>query len=1247
MTSSNSVGVSTYTIKGHFNPNEIEETSNPYPRPLFLVPLPPLASQHASPTNDKVDMLAYGGDDGWVHLLNSDNGESRVIRNFANDGEVRALAVSPDGLRIAVGFEDGCTKIFSYDDHTSNDDEDEAHHPFTTHKVGSEENDNGFSQASSAASIEDHPEDLTNKKGVFDGPRMDACIRQLAFDPRSRAGEYHLAVASESGNKPVVVADVTDGSTCQKLYLEKSKDEFDGSGVRSVAYSVLPSTAGGEGNVLLASLGMNPGKLVTWDVTSTSDPSLLWDVCCNDYNSYAANDAGEMGGDSGDKGCRVVWDRMKDAKSGEENMAALFLPGKNHIQYRMCPLSKSKDGRREVLDTSEYEEYFTGPPKFIEEVDGNGHKDTIVAVAVSPNGDSSSNKRMVTGGRDGKLLLWEVLLDEKTGVATEIALERRANTIGIPPITSIEWYKEEDVHVAFADGTVVTVPVDAAGKSKVGKNAKALEASQELDELSEDEMSELATQPVDKDDDAEEAPRNKKVAFNEDSDDDDFLKEDVQPTSSSKASKEKAAEEKNVSNKKDASKFIDDEADDGDDDNEIEYDDFVETPSKANANDNHEQTAAGDNIDDNPEDDADDMFDSHNDPIDTDYPTSNNDPDDTDNYAPSIPLQPAFAPSSTPLTEPRRILCWNHVGVVTLREDTASAGNHLVDIAFHETAGLVGGRRPVTFTDNTGFIVGTLGEEGGMFASDLMEEDEDELEDEDEFEGLGVMSEAARKAVRRSKKRKSSGGAKGSSIYFHRFETFGRNTDKDWVVGLPDGERALGCATGTGWGAVITGRRFLRLFTISGIQGPVLWIPGTPVTVVGRDRFCAVFYHTSPSAMSDRTQLLGYTIFDGLTGATVASGQVSALSAGSSLNWAGFSDKCALSIMDSDGMLSMLARYPGTNSSSNNGNWMPMLDTVGLKKTMNDNYWPVEVHGGKLICVLLRGGREYPDAGRRPVTTTLNLRIPLATGLTVKSGPLEEGSVRAIFALNQEKVLDDYLVSTGDANEDEIEEEYNQKCNAVDKCTLKLFSSIVQAGKVERGYDLVQRLHSEKAMDLAIQMAERVGHRKLCDRIEDLKQTRYPPMEEEEEVFDDAASFDSGMRSVRSERSNGSFYEEEKPVIATRQQRLEMSQRISPEVSGALHTPRQQTRRSRDNEELEGEYSTDEESPPRESLKRKFENDVPASKRRINPFAKKMMESPAKGIMKVASSPTKLSLSRASTFSAKSRQKQRSGKQIV
>ena len=93
-------------------------------------------------------------------------------------------------------------------------------------------------------------------------------------------------------------------------------------------------------------------------------------------------------------------------------------------------------------------------------------------------------------------------------------------------------------------------------------------------------------------------------------------------------------------------------------------------------------------------------------------------------------------------------------------------GNNLVYIVFHETAGLAaGGRRPVTFTDNLGFIVGTLCEEGGMFATDLAEDDDEyyDGEDDDDFAGLGVMSAIARKAMRRSRKakRKAGGGGAG------------------------------------------------------------------------------------------------------------------------------------------------------------------------------------------------------------------------------------------------------------------------------------------------------------------------------------------------------------------------------------------------------------------------------------------------------------------------------------------------------
>ena len=287
---------------------------------------------------------------------------------------------------------------------------------------------------------------------------------------------------------------------------------------------------------------------------------------------------------------------------------------------------------------------------------------------------------------------------------------------------------------------------------------------------------------------------------------------------------------------------------------------------------------------------------------------------------------------------------------------------------------------------------------------------------------------------------------------------------------------------------------------------------------------------------------------------------------------------------------------------------------------------------------------------------------------------LEEASIRAVFALNQERVLDDYLVSLGEASEEDIEEEYIQKCTQVvsgvtarstrvcfswmkgahlnpflllqDRVTLKLFTNFIKSGKVERGFDLSQRLHNEKSFDIAINMADRAGHRKLSDRIEEVKNQRYPPIYEDSE--DESLDGSDGYRSED--------VDEQEPTAATQQDRMAPSMRreISPDAGGGLSTPRQ-PRRTCDGAENAGggaDDFTDEESPPREALKRKFEEDhqravAADSRKRVNPFAKKKMESPARGLMKVMGSPTKMTLSRSSTFSAKSRQKQRKGKQIV
>ena len=155
--------------------------------------------------------------------------------------------------------------------------------------------------------------------------------------------------------------------------------------------------------------------------------------------------------------------------------------------------------------------------------------------------------------------------------------------------------------------------------------------------------------------------------------------------------------------------------------------------------------------------------------------------------------QAAFAPSSTPLELPHRYLCWNHLGSAAWHPSTHTKGT--VEIQF--TAGAT--RRPVSFADNLGFILGSIGEDGAIFATDLAQNEDDD--EDDEIDNLGLRGMNATKAVLKKKK---NGQATGSTLYFNRFDTIGLVRDKDWYITLPQGERALGCASGAGWAAVMT-----------------------------------------------------------------------------------------------------------------------------------------------------------------------------------------------------------------------------------------------------------------------------------------------------------------------------------------------------------------------------------------------------------------------------------------------------------
>jgi Minichromosome loss protein, Mcl1, middle region len=173
-------------------------------------------------------------------------------------------------------------------------------------------------------------------------------------------------------------------------------------------------------------------------------------------------------------------------------------------------------------------------------------------------------------------------------------------------------------------------------------------------------------------------------------------------------------------------------------------------------------------------------------------------------------VQAPFGISSTPLDLPRRYLCWNHIGAITLIRDenfdTITSSRNSIDIHFTDALS----RRNISFTDNLGFILGALGDDGAIFATDLNDEDNDNDNEEDEEANdfvLGLSKttqEAVKRAKRNSMKKDITTKPTGSTLFFNRFETFAHIRDKDWVITLPCGERVVGCSCGKGWAAAVT-----------------------------------------------------------------------------------------------------------------------------------------------------------------------------------------------------------------------------------------------------------------------------------------------------------------------------------------------------------------------------------------------------------------------------------------------------------
>lgn len=320
-------------------------------------------------------IVAFGGDDGTLSCVTNNNSEdnfsTRILRQL-DEAAVRAVAVSMDGKRVAVGFDNFSTRIYQYNNYNNNDTD--SHHPFVPPpKAGSDEDDDADDEADNGfLSQPDRDDEEDDTEGSWAGPQMEGIVRDLKFLPNS----HFLAIASEDG---LFVVDVSSPDTMNDRFLEiQAEKENDGSGVRGLSITDNEMQ-------MMASLTMD-GRLCLWKVggldnlKSVGDkvPCFRESQCC-----VPKRDVGEaLEADPSDRSCFPHW----------VHPDIVALPGKTSLQFRVVTLLNE----RVVVEESKQTEN-SDPAK--------GHIEPIVAL-------TSKDDFIVSSGRDGRVILWHLQEDE-------------------------------------------------------------------------------------------------------------------------------------------------------------------------------------------------------------------------------------------------------------------------------------------------------------------------------------------------------------------------------------------------------------------------------------------------------------------------------------------------------------------------------------------------------------------------------------------------------------------------------------------------------------------------------------------------------------------------------------------------------------------------------------------------------------------------------------------------------------------
>jgi chromosome transmission fidelity protein 4 len=454
--------------------------------------------------------------------------------------------------------------------------------------------------------------------------------------------------------------------------------------------------------------------------------------------------------------------------------------------------------------------------------------------------------------------------------------------------------------------------------------------------------------------------------------------------------------------------------------------------------------------------------------VDDDNELHNVDSYEAENLAESFVQLPISLSSTTSDESNRRYLVWNGVGHITLTDDGVLAR---IDIKFSD---LSGSNKNESWSDSNGFTRAALAYEGAAFSSPAEVTDNKDDPDDAMFS-------------------MNSKNTKGSVVHYKSFpqQSHLRGANESFTTTLPSGEDVTNICVGSGFIAVSTSKGFLRIFSSTGLQLSVTWLKGPVVCLVAANNSLSVVYNAATSMSV--TAVLRADMYNITHNSMISIADVAVpVSPGCTLAWATYSSDGLLCTLDTNGILSMLLNIAGWQ-------WVPVLDTTELQKTIYHVIWPVTVKSQGL-CYVLLNGETKPRISPEPVVSTRPFKLPI---VEVRDGKDKGAAVNerirsymwdSMICNHVESIRNDYYTKAipfpDNLEPDDFDVYVKEKHVAADKKLLKMFHVACDSNRVGMAIDLMGRIKTEEGLQLGIIIANQTGRSALANNLESMLEER-------------------------------------------------------------------------------------------------------------------------------------------------------------